>query len=418
MTDEELQAMDFRCYVTAAGFNYEATAKALSKTVNIQYIQLDRGMLPAEQSPIDLTKMVDSYGEQGRFNASVTEDPDNPGCFIVSCNIPADHRIDGKGYVIKGAAAVLDNGIIYAYRRVESDYKVVGQGSAKSYIIRLRFLPSNADVISFTIDPSVVLVTQADLADQKKILIAADADVLQQAKGYADTQDDELKAYVLANYQFGPYESARTYRTGEICTSIDSDTGELKLWQMYAGPNLTCKGKAPTDPANRPSGWTDTAAPCWWIEYHGNVPGQFAHWPSDDVPENAIKLADTALDATQFWRIAARHPSLVTDGQIKIVDVLGRYIRSADAVNYLVGNTHEDAIRNIEGTVAHISESFCVNGFADGVFSKGNQSSDSHSPATIDLATTSEFKFDASTVVPTASQNQPVTSIMNAIMYI
>lgn len=203
MTDEELQAMDFRCYVTAAGFNYEATAKALSKTVNIQYIQLDRGMLPADQSPIDLTEMVDSYGEQGRFNASVTEDPDNPGGFIVSCNIPADHRIDGKGYVIKGAAAVLDNGIIYAYRRVESDYKVVGQGSAKSYIIRLRFLPSNADVISFTIDPSVVLVTQADLADQKKILVAADANVLQQAKAYADTQDDDLKAYVDAQDKAG-----------------------------------------------------------------------------------------------------------------------------------------------------------------------------------------------------------------------
>ncbi|MFM2477366.1 phage tail protein [Celerinatantimonas sp. MCCC 1A17872] len=196
MTDDELQSLDFRCYVTAAGFNYEATAKALSKTVNIQYIQLDRGMLSADESPVNVTEMVDSYGEQGRFNASVTEDPDNPGGFIVSCNIPADHSIDDQGYVINGAAAVLDNGIIYAYRRVESDYKVVGQGSAKSYIIRLRFLPSNADVISFTIDPSVVLVTQEDLADQKKILIAADANVLQQAKDYADAQDSDLKAYV------------------------------------------------------------------------------------------------------------------------------------------------------------------------------------------------------------------------------
>ncbi|CAG9001770.1 MAG: hypothetical protein CENE_03797 [Candidatus Celerinatantimonas neptuna] len=228
MTDEELQAMDFRCYVTAAGFNYEATAKALSKTVNIKYIQLDRGMLPAEQSPINLAKMVDSYGAQGRFNASVTEDPDNPGGFIVSCNIPADHSIDGKGYVIKGAAAVLDNGIIYAYRRVESDYKVVGQGSAKSYIIRLRFLPANADVIHFTIDPSVVLVTQADLADQKKILIAADANVLQQAKDYADAQDSDLKEYVN-NQDAATLKSAKSY--------ADSQDNDLKTYVASAIPS-------------------------------------------------------------------------------------------------------------------------------------------------------------------------------------
>lgn len=199
---DELQQMDFRCYVTAAGFNYEATAHATSKTVNIKWVQLDRGMLPADESPVNVTEMVDSYGEQGRFNASVTEDPDNPGGFIVEAVIPADHSIDGQGYVINGAAAVLDNGIIYAYRRVESDYKVVGNGSAKSYILRLRFLPSNAEVINFTTDPSVVLVTQYDLDDAIQTHLndpdphpqyATDKD-LAAAREYLDKQDQDILA--------------------------------------------------------------------------------------------------------------------------------------------------------------------------------------------------------------------------------
>ncbi|OOF25047.1 hypothetical protein BZJ19_10015 [Salinivibrio proteolyticus] len=168
MTLTELQNLDFRCYVTAAGFNYEATAKATSKTVNITHIQLGKGMLPADQSPVTVTELVESYGEQGRFSASVTEDADNPGGFIAQAIIPADHAIDGQGYVINEAAAVLDNGIVYAYRRVESDFKLVGQGSAKSYILRMRFRPANAEVIHFTIDPSVVLATEQDLNDAIK----------------------------------------------------------------------------------------------------------------------------------------------------------------------------------------------------------------------------------------------------------
>lgn len=163
MSIQELQNRDFRCYITAAGFNVEANAKQFGETVNIQWIQIGSGELPDGQSPVNRTSMVNSYGNAGRFPAKVYTDPVNPGGFVAECTITGDHAINGQGYVINEAAAVLDNGVLYAYRRVASDYKPVNQGEVKSYIIRLRFVPANAEVINITVDPTVVYATQDDL---------------------------------------------------------------------------------------------------------------------------------------------------------------------------------------------------------------------------------------------------------------
>ena len=157
------QAKDLRCYVTAAGFNYEATAKELGQTVGIKYIQIGSGELPADQSPVNRTEMVSSYGVDGRFPAKVYADPKNPGGYVAECTISAEHAINGQGYVLNEASAVLDNGVLFAYRRIAGDYKPVNQGEARSYIIRLRFVPSNAENISITIDPTVVFATSQDI---------------------------------------------------------------------------------------------------------------------------------------------------------------------------------------------------------------------------------------------------------------
>ena len=165
---EELQKGDYRCYVTAEGFKAEATAKALNKKVSITHIQIGRGKLPADQSPASVINLVESYGEEGRFECSVTTDLENYGGFIVEIFIPTEHEINGKGYEINEAACLLDSGLVYAYRRVPTEFKLVTQGEAKSYIIRMRFKSDNAELISFTIDPSVVLATHENLSDSFK----------------------------------------------------------------------------------------------------------------------------------------------------------------------------------------------------------------------------------------------------------
>ncbi|KAB7693239.1 hypothetical protein GBN24_03990 [Plesiomonas shigelloides] len=152
---------DYRGYLTQAGLNYESTAHALGKVVNIAKIGIGNGVLPDDQSPMGLTAMVNKITE---FPAKVYQDEKNPGVFVAECAIPAEHAINGTGYYINEMSAILDNGILYAYRRVSGDFKpLITSGEAKSYLYRLRFIPQNAGVVNVTIDPSVVWPTLADL---------------------------------------------------------------------------------------------------------------------------------------------------------------------------------------------------------------------------------------------------------------
>ena len=152
---------DYRGYLTQAGLNYESTAHALGKVVNIAKIGIGNGVLPDDQSPMGLTAMVNKIAE---FPAKVYQDEKNPGVFVAECAIPAEHAINGTGYYINEMSAILDNGILYAYRRVSGDFKpLISSGEAKSYLYRLRFIPQNAGVVNVTIDPSVVWPTLADL---------------------------------------------------------------------------------------------------------------------------------------------------------------------------------------------------------------------------------------------------------------
>lgn len=232
---------------------------------------------------------------------------------------------------------------------------------------------------------------------------------------------DHFSNMLAANgSQFAPYRSDRTYICGEICTAIVD--GELKMYQSYSlEPNL---GHDPTDPLNRHEDWPDFPTPCWWIEYHGLIPGTPTFWPSDDIPENAMRVMDTDYDASFYHRVAARHPSLVSNGKINFVDVLGRFIRIADGDEYLVGDTHEDAIRNIVGTFANIAyPESQIGGTAAGAFEGkyefgGTAFGVSISAGSVVSDENDGIRFEASKVVPTGSQNMPVGSVQNYIIFI
>ncbi|MGL6296911.1 MAG: phage tail protein, partial [Plesiomonas sp.] len=153
---------DYRGYVTQTGLNYESSAHALGKPVSIMKIGIGSGILADNQSPIGLTAMVNKIAE---FPAKVYIDDKNPGVFVAECAIPADHAINGSGYTINEMSAILDNGIMYSYRRVSGDFKpLITSGEAKSYLYRLRFIPQNASLVSVTIDPTAVWATQDDLS--------------------------------------------------------------------------------------------------------------------------------------------------------------------------------------------------------------------------------------------------------------
>ncbi|EFP9527565.1 hypothetical protein HLP44_000686 [Shigella sonnei] len=155
---------DFRGYVTAAGQQFEALAKQMNYPVTIGLVEIGDGRLPDDQSPIARTKLVNKLKE---FPAIVEQDLKNPGQFVVTCYIPADDSINGNGYFIREMGCRLIGqgaGVLYSYRRVSDDWKpVISSGEAKSYIYKLRFIPTHGELITPTIDPSIVLVDKEEL---------------------------------------------------------------------------------------------------------------------------------------------------------------------------------------------------------------------------------------------------------------
>ncbi|WP_373939079.1 phage tail protein [Vibrio kanaloae] len=224
--------------------------------------------------------------------------------------------------------------------------------------------------------------------------------------------------------QFMPYNSEREYKTGEICTTWLN--GQLRAWQMYAGPNLRCKGKDPEDPINRHDLWAGAPAPWWWVPYTGNTAGQMSGWLSGTIPEEAVLENEVDLNAKMYWRLALRWPELVSGvGDTAIIntrDILGRYVRTADGASYQLNQTHDDAIRNIVGGVNiagyEESASTIVNGHSGAMFGSTITNTMSSLKFTIASKRSQITGFDASRVVPTASQNQPITTIENKIIFV
>lgn len=151
---------DLRGYVTAAGQNFEALAKQMGYPVQIGTIEIGDGVLPDSESPIARTNLVNKLKS---FPAILEVDPQNPGQFIVSCAIPADDAINGAGYFIREMGCRLIGqgaGVLYAYRRVSNDFKpLLTEGEAKSFIYKLRFIPSNGELLNPIIDPSIVFAS-------------------------------------------------------------------------------------------------------------------------------------------------------------------------------------------------------------------------------------------------------------------
>ncbi|HGE8241987.1 phage tail protein [Aeromonas veronii] len=160
---------DLRGYVTAAGQQFESLAKQMKWPVEIGMIDIGDGVLPDSESPIGRTQLVNKICS---FPAVIEQDAKNPGQWVAWIHIPPDHAINGQGYFIREMGCRLINkgdGILYAYRRVSNDWKPVDtSGEAKSFIYKLRFIPGNGELLSPTIDPSVVMVDREDLEREMK----------------------------------------------------------------------------------------------------------------------------------------------------------------------------------------------------------------------------------------------------------
>jgi phage-related tail fiber protein len=291
----------YRTYVTHTGFGLEALANQQGTKVDFAKLVVGDGELPDSSNPADQTKLINQIRH---YPVTIELDDKDPTIWVARAEIPAD---DG-GFTIREAGVKVtdENGDLYCYARHPGDYKpVLEEGSAKSYTIRLKFIPGNASVIEAKIDPSVQFATPTDLSNAVKEHMALS--------------------------QFLPYDATRKYKTGEICYTKDQ-TGELSYWQWYSNVE-SLAGKNPLNDVNRQSGWTDDTKPFYWSPYKKARTGTpLFPWMSMTFPEGTLNVLGNSVPVAVFWRLAAALPEFVNSetGMINFPETGGEFFRVLD----------------------------------------------------------------------------------------
>lgn len=389
---------DLRCYLTNAGIAAENNSIQLDRSLKVVEMVFGSGLLPDASDPRQQTAMIQ---EEHSVPCGMLFDEENPTLLVFKGDLPADVG----GFHINEVAIRLEDGTIYGYARGKGDYKpTLEQGSTDSVRYAVEMYTTNADRVECKVDLSSVYVDWEDLE-----IVRVEA-----ANALADhvAHDNPHPQYPLALIvQDLPYDPNRTYKQNESCVGFDDVTGEMTRYiSYYPGDN---KGHDPQDPTNRHEAWANFPTPCWWIKAHGLEPGTPTFWPSNDIPENAMQVMDLDIDATFYHRIAKANPSLVANGKINLAALLDRYIRIADGVNHLVNTTHEDAIRNFTGSIANMHGTTVMT--SDGVLSTERITGSTAAAGSNGSVVT--VSIDASRSVPTADQNQPVTTMQNYIIW-
>lgn len=211
---------------------------------------------------------------------------------------------------------------------------------------------------------------------------------------------------------YGEYEPSRQYESGDLI-KVNG------IWYECYHPD-GCKGIDPTDPANRPSGWTNTDihAPYYWIAI-----GKYLMLPEIGSPfdlattvlrEGLIKYSgDDQISASKFWRIAELNPNLVDNGFIGKPDLRAMTTRGLDDgrgidIDRVINSFQSDASRKITGSLTNMmfyGGKGPGNNYGSGVFNAPSNIQ----PLTVGSAGNggafSHVTFDSSTVVPTHIEN-------------
>ncbi|UCQ23067.1 tail fiber protein [Edwardsiella piscicida] len=325
---------DYRGYVTAAGQDFEALAKQMSYPVTIGFIEVGDGVLPDSESPITRTKLLNPLKS---FPAIVEQDLKNPGQWVASINIPADDNINGAGYFIREIGCKLVNqgdGVLYAYRRVSNDWKpVITSGEAKSFIYKLRFIPSNGELLTPTIDPSVVLVNKEELDRKLKVHEASrnHPDATTTEKGFVQLIDSFTSTYTTR----APTANAvkRTYDEATR-TASTSQAGRV---QLNDSVNSTSTTQAAT--ANAVKRTYDEATRTASTSQAGRVQ------LNDSVSSSSTTQAATASVVKRIYDIANRLASTSQAGRVQLNDSLSSTSTTQAPTANAVKRTYDEATR-------------------------------------------------------------------------
>ncbi|MEB0916996.1 phage tail protein [Citrobacter freundii] len=300
----------------------------------------------------------------------LTIDPVNTNQIIAEQVIPED----AGGWWIREIGLFDKDGDMIAVANCAETYKPqLQEGSGRVQVIRVILIVSSTEAVTLKIDPSVVLATRKYVDD-----------AVIEVKAYAD---DVMKKHVAAANPHKQYPL--------IANALKEMVDAGLVNQILENLGL---GEGSALPVGVPVPWPSATPPTGWLKCNGAV-----------------------FSAEEYPELAKAYPTN------KLPDLRGEFIRGWDDGRGIdagrkILSAQGDAIRNITGTFgngqteANAAISFNT---ASGVFVSQSALRNTIGNTTIIPNTPDNphlVNFDASRVVPTASENRPRNIAFNYIV--
>ncbi|EGN5475961.1 phage tail protein [Salmonella enterica] len=358
-------------------------------------------------------------------------DPQNSSQIIAEQVIP---ETEG-GWWIREVGLFDETGALIAVGNCPESYKPqLAEGSGRTQTVRMVLITSSTDNITLKIDPAVVLATRKYVDDKVLELkvyvddlmakhIAANDPHTQYAPKASPTFTGTPKAPTAAAGNNSTQLATTAFVQAAIAALVDSSPGALDTLNELAkalgnDPNFaTTMTNALAGKMDKSANGADIADISAFLNNLGLGAGSAlpvgvpVPWPLAAAPAGWLKCNGAAFTAAQYPKLAQAYPGL------KLPDLRGEFIRGWDDgrgvdIGRILLSAQGDAIRNITGSITDIR--FNVSAATAGVFT-----STINGPASEDAAGGGSARnviFDASRVVPTASENRPRNIAFNYIV--
>ncbi|EFJ9995294.1 phage tail protein [Escherichia coli] len=366
-------------------------------------------------------------------------DPNNQSQIIAEQIIPENEG----GFWIREIGLYDDEGVLIAVANCPETYKPqLQEGSGRTQTIRMILVVSNTEAITLKIDPSVVLATRKYVDDevlelrlyvddQMRNHIAAQDPHTQYAQKHNPTFTGEPKAPTPAAGNNTTRIATTAFVQAAITALINGAPATLDTLKEIAAAinndpkfsttiNNALSGKQPLDETLTHLSGKDVAGLLAYLglgEGSALPVGVPVPWPSATPPTGWLKCNGAAFSAEEYPELAKAYPTN------KLPDLRGEFIRGWDDgrgvdVGRAILSSQGDAIRNIIGKFGNTQlypSIYCDGAFGVTVENVSQTLGLTLAPSGTGNGTVN-FSFDASKIVPVATENRPRNVAFNFIV--
>ncbi|WP_234116751.1 phage tail protein [Citrobacter freundii] len=367
-------------------------------------------------------------------------DPQNSSQIIAEQVIP---ETEG-GWWIREVGLFDETGALIAVGNCPESYKPqLAEGSGRTQTVRMVLITSSTDNITLKIDPAVVLATRKYVDDKvlelkvyvddlmARHLAAADPHT-QYAPKASPTFTGTPKAPTAAAGNNSTQLANTAFVQAAIAALVASSPAALDTLNELAAalgndPNFAATmTNALAGKMDKAANGTDIADVSEFLKNLGLGEGSAlpvgvpVPWPTATAPAGWLKCNGAPFVSAQYPKLAIAYPEL------KLPDLRGEFIRGwddgrgVDSGRDLL-SSQSDAIRNIIGTIGNGGfdpYGIFFAGLTTGVFTNINRTTLNYVQPNGNAVTDRSdcVRFDASRVVPTASENRPRNIAFNFIV--